>query len=116
MSVHEEDNVFVIAFMIAKLPVIEFEMARSPLQKSAPEKDLELTQAEQRLECSKAIKLLQSTMPEVLWQVMSILDICIDLNGQVEMVLTDQEDDQIREGIWLCARVVATRGRSTAQH
>jgi len=47
---------------------------------------------------------------------MSILDICIDLNGQVEMVLTDQEDDQIREGIWLCARVVATRGRSTAQH
>jgi len=26
MSVHEEDNVFVIAFMIAKLLVIEFEM------------------------------------------------------------------------------------------
>ena len=47
---------------------------------------------------------------------MNILGICIDLDGQVEMVLTDQKDDQIREGIWLCATVVATRGRSTAQH
>jgi len=27
---------------------------------------------------------------------MSILDIFIDLDGQVDMVLTDQKDDQIR--------------------
>ena len=31
MSAHEEDTVFVIAFMIAKLLAIEFEMARSLL-------------------------------------------------------------------------------------
>jgi len=30
---------------------------------------------------------------------MSILDIFIDLDGQVDMVLTDQKDDQIRVGI-----------------
>jgi len=30
---------------------------------------------------------------------MSILDVFIDLDGQVDMVLTDQKDDQIRVGI-----------------
>jgi len=46
----------------------------------------------------------------------NILDICNDLDEQVEMALTDQKDSQIRVGIWLCARVVATRSHNTAQY
>jgi len=46
----------------------------------------------------------------------NILGICNDLDEQVEMALTDQKDSQIRVGIWLCARVVATRSHNTVQY
>jgi len=62
------------------------------------------------------MKLLRPTISQVLGYVINILEICIDLDEEIEMKLTHQKDNQIREGIWPCARVVATRSRSKAQH
>ena len=54
-----------------------------------------------------ATKLLQLTTSGVLWQVVSIMDRYIDLDGDRRMVEVSK---------CLCARIVAARIHNTAQH
>jgi len=61
------------------------------------------------------MKLLKLTMSEILGHVVNIPGRYIDLDEQVEMVLTEPNDDQVGVGMRL-SRQVAARIRDTAHH